>query len=133
MVDFEGKWPFKDGEFDEVRAWDFPQRVKDRAHFMNEAWRVLKEGGHLDMVVPSADSPLAFQDPTYESFWNSNSFYYYSVDHPEYLALYPEKIKCAFKIRLAPTDPDKTGGFQVKMVGKKVPYPELSTSASSPS
>lgn len=46
--------------------------------FMNEAWRVLAHGGLLAIMVPSTDGRAAFQDPTHKSFWNENSFFYWT-------------------------------------------------------
>jgi len=50
---------------------------------MNEAWRVLKPGGILDLAVPCvalADgsvNPGAFADPTHVSFWTLDDRYYF--------------------------------------------------------
>ncbi|MBK7469358.1 MAG: hypothetical protein IPI73_00755 [Betaproteobacteria bacterium] len=45
---------------------------------MNEIHRVLAPGGWLVARVPSTDGRGAFQDPTNRSFWNLNSFWYYT-------------------------------------------------------
>jgi predicted SAM-dependent methyltransferase len=45
---------------------------------MNELHRVLKIGGVLDIEIPSTDGRGAFQDPTHRSYWNYNSFLYYT-------------------------------------------------------
>jgi hypothetical protein len=47
---------------------------------MKEIYRVLAPGGWLIAQVPSTDGRGAFQDPTHVSFWNENSFKYYT-DH----------------------------------------------------
>jgi acetyltransferase-like isoleucine patch superfamily enzyme len=54
---------------------------------MNEIWRVCKDGALVDLFVPSTDGRGAFQDPTHVSFWNVNSFKYFSVENPYYLEL----------------------------------------------
>ncbi len=41
----------------------------------------------MDILVPSTDGRGAFQDPTHVSFWNINSFMYYSIEFPSYLQL----------------------------------------------
>lgn len=58
---------------------------------MNEAWRVLKPGGFLDMTVPCAYCPQkvhgvmvnvmnpgAFADPTHRTFWTWDDQFYFS-------------------------------------------------------
>jgi len=45
---------------------------------MKEAYRVLTDGGIFLIQVPSCPSKGAFQDPTQVSFWNQNSFWYYT-------------------------------------------------------
>lgn len=45
---------------------------------MNEIYRVLAPGGWLVSRTPSTDGRGAFQDPTHVSFWNPNSFWYYT-------------------------------------------------------
>lgn len=65
-----------------LRAFDFIEHVKDPIQFMNQAYRVLAPGGWLRIAVPSTDGRGAFQDPTHVSFWNLNSFWYYT--NPQY-------------------------------------------------
>jgi O-antigen biosynthesis protein len=45
---------------------------------MNEAYRVLAPGGFMFVEVPSTEGRGAYQDPTHVSFWNSNSFWYWT-------------------------------------------------------
>jgi hypothetical protein len=45
---------------------------------MSEIHRVLAHGGWAFIEVPSTDGRGAFQDPTHVSFWNENSFLYYT-------------------------------------------------------
>jgi O-antigen biosynthesis protein len=45
---------------------------------MNELYRVLAPGGWLMTGTASTDGRGAFQDPTHQSFWNPNSFWYYT-------------------------------------------------------
>jgi hypothetical protein len=47
-------------------------------HVMNEAHRVLVPGGMLDIEVPTTEGRGAWQDPTHVTFWNRNSFLYYT-------------------------------------------------------
>lgn len=71
--------PFPNDSVDEVRASDFIEHLPDKMRTMNEIYRVLKPGGIADIFVPSTDGRGAFQDPTHVSFWNENSFSYYTT------------------------------------------------------
>lgn len=51
-------------------------------HVMNEAWRVLVPGGKFDIEVPTTDGRGAWQDPTHRSYWNLNSFKYFTAGDP---------------------------------------------------
>jgi SAM-dependent methyltransferase len=52
--------------------------MKDGLQTMKEIHRCLRHGGWAIIEVPSTDGRGAFQDPTHVSFWNSNSFWYYT-------------------------------------------------------
>jgi SAM-dependent methyltransferase len=87
IADLNQRFPFASNSADRVRAHDVIEHLADRIHTMNEIWRVCKPGGIVDILVPSTDGRGAFQDPTHVSFWNLNSFFYYSIDHPAYINL----------------------------------------------
>lgn len=76
--DLNGKWPFADGTVGVVRAFDVFEHLKDPIHTMKELYRILATGGYAIIQVPSTDGRGAFQDPTHVSFWNQNSFKYYT-------------------------------------------------------
>jgi predicted SAM-dependent methyltransferase len=80
----------------EIHANDFLEHINNdkRIHIMNEIWRLLKSGGIFYSFTPSTDGRGAFQDPTHFSFWNQNSFYYYTDD--QHRLLY--NIKCKFDL-----------------------------------
>lgn len=61
-----------------VRAVDFMEHIVDKVWLMNEIHRVLVHGGLLLSLTPSTDGRGAFQDPTHVSYWNENSFFYYT-------------------------------------------------------
>ena len=66
-----------DNSCEVVRAHDAIEHIKDGKKLIHEIWRVLIDGGHLDISVPSTDGRGAFQDLTHVSFWNENSFKYW--------------------------------------------------------
>ncbi len=76
--DLNQRWPFGDGEIGLIRAHDALEHLRDPIHTMQEAHRSLTPGGWLLTLTPSTDGRGAFQDPTHVSFWNSNSFWYYT-------------------------------------------------------
>jgi hypothetical protein len=85
----------KPGSAGVVRAVDFLEHVADKVKLMNAIWRVLAPGGMLLAETPSTDGRGAFQDPTHVSYFNENSFWYYS--NVEYAKYVPE-IKCRFQV-----------------------------------
>lgn len=69
--------PFDDNSVEEVRAFDAIEHLRDGIFTMKEIWRVLKDQGIVDILVPSTDGRGAWQDLTHVSFWNVNSFGYW--------------------------------------------------------
>jgi len=78
ICDLDEDWPFETSSVGVIRASDVLEHLRDPIHVMNEAFRVLAPGGWFFVSVPSTDGRGAFQDPTHISFWNSNSFWYYT-------------------------------------------------------
>lgn len=72
--------PFPDSSVGVIRAYDFLEHVPQArvVAVMNEIHRVLVPGGWLLSRTPSTDGRGAFQDPTHVSYWNLNSFWYYT-------------------------------------------------------
>ncbi len=87
VADLTKVFPFPDNTVDEIRAYDCLEHLPNIIHSMNEIWRICKPGATVDILVPSTDGRGAFQDPTHVSFWNINSFMYYSIEFPQYLQL----------------------------------------------
>ena len=107
IADLENRWPWNDDSVHYIRAYDIFEHLHNPIHTMNEAWRVLAHGGILEVLVPSTDSRGAFQDPTHVSFWNINSFLYYSKKlHGRY---YPHLINCDFDCRTYDTRVNEIG------------------------
>jgi len=70
--------PLKDNSCGIVRAYDALEHIVDRQFIMQEIHRVLAPGGILLSRTPSTDGRGAWQDPTHVSFWNENSFWYWT-------------------------------------------------------
>jgi len=88
--------PYEDSSVDEVRAYDFLEHIPigKTVQVITEIWRVLKHGGRFDSFTPSTDGRGAFMDPTHVSFWNANSWLYYTNE--AYRKLYD--IEANFKM-----------------------------------
>lgn len=91
IADLNIKWPWEDSTVDVIYAHDCFEHLQNPEHpgnrgkiwAMNEAWRVLKPGGVLDLAVPclilsdGKINPGAFADPTHVSFWTTDDKYYF--------------------------------------------------------
>jgi SAM-dependent methyltransferase len=80
QADLSQPWPWPANSVDEIFARDIVEHLPDKRHTMNEAWRVLRNGGRFEIIVPTTDGRGAFQDPTHVSFWTPNDLTYYTVD-----------------------------------------------------
>lgn len=95
--------PLADSSVGVIRAVDFLEHVADKVALFNELYRLLAPGGLLLSQTPSTDGRGAFQDPTHVSFYNENSFWYYT--DANYRNFVPE-IKARFQVsRLATSYP----------------------------
>lgn len=60
-------WPWADASVEEVHASHFVEHLgpKERMHFANELFRVLKPGGKATIITPHWNSPRAYGDLTH--------------------------------------------------------------------
>lgn len=77
------QWPFEDGSVESIHTSHFMEHLTapQRVYFVNEAYRVLRDGGQCLITVPHWGSARAYGDPTHQwppvsEFW----FYYLSRD-----------------------------------------------------
>lgn len=77
-ADLRLTWPWADSSVMAFRAHDFIEHLPDKSHTMREMHRCLVPGGVALISVPSTDGRGAWQDPTHVSFWNENSFWYWT-------------------------------------------------------
>lgn len=61
-------WPWEDGTVEAIYGSHFIEHltVKERIHFVNEAYRVLKPQGTLHLIAPHAFSARAYGDLTHQ-------------------------------------------------------------------
>lgn len=84
-----------------IRAVDFLEHVTDKVALFNEIHRLLAPDGLLLSMTPSTDGRGAFQDPTHVSFYNENSFWYYTQNAMR--AMVPQ-ITARFQVSRLVTD-----------------------------
>lgn len=77
-ADLNERWPFEDNSVGVVNASHLFEHLPDKHHSMSELHRVLADKAWAFIEVPSTDGRGAFQDPTHVSYWNQNSFWYYT-------------------------------------------------------
>ena len=83
---FEVLETFEDNSVGIIRAVDFFEHIPDKIRLWNEMYRVLAHGGMIVSLTPSTDGRGAFQDPTHNSFYNENSFWYFAYEeHRKYV------------------------------------------------
>lgn len=70
--------PLPDNSVGVIYASHILEHLYDKHKIMCEIHRVLADGGWAFIQVPSTDGRGAFQDPTHVSYWNQNSFWYYT-------------------------------------------------------
>lgn len=70
--------PLPDNSVGVLNASHILEHLHDKTKIMSEIHRVLAHGGWAFIEVPSTDGRGAFQDPTHVSYWNENSFLYYT-------------------------------------------------------
>jgi glycosyltransferase involved in cell wall biosynthesis len=70
--------PLPDNSVGVLNASHILEHLHDKTKIMSEIHRVLAHGGWAFIDVPSTDGRGAFQDPTHVSYWNENSFLYYT-------------------------------------------------------
>ena len=78
VCDLNNGIPLPDNSVGVLNASHILEHLHDKTKIMGEIHRVLAHGGWAFIEVPSTDGRGAFQDPTHVSYWNENSFLYYT-------------------------------------------------------
>lgn len=107
LADLNGRWPFDDGEIGVFRAHDALEHLRDPINTMREAYRCLAPKGWMLTQTPSTDGRGAWQDPTHVSFWNSNSFWYYTKADQARFIRTPVRFQCARVKNFFPSEHEK--------------------------
>lgn len=72
------RWPIEDKSVGVFRAWNALSYLENPIHVMSEIYRCLSDYGWAIIDVVSTDGRAAYQDPNNVSYWNTNSFWYYT-------------------------------------------------------
>lgn len=94
VADLDEGIPLPDNSVGVVHASHILEHLRDARKSMAEIHRVLAPGGWAFIEVPSTDGRGAFQDPTHVTFWNQNSFLYYT---DRYLAQFIDNATTRFQ------------------------------------
>lgn len=87
--------PLPDNSVGVINASHVIEHLRDPIKTMKEIHRVLAHGGWAFIEVPSTDGRGAWQDPTHVSFWNENSFWYYTKQsHAQFIRNKDIKFSC---------------------------------------
>jgi glycosyltransferase involved in cell wall biosynthesis len=78
VCDLNDGIPLPDNSVGVLNASHILEHLYDKTKIMSEIHRVLAHGGWAFIEVPSTDGRGAYQDPTHVSYWNENSFLYYT-------------------------------------------------------
>lgn len=79
ICDLNDGIPLNNNSVGVINASHILEHLKDPIKSMSEIYRVLADGGWAMIEVPSTDGRGAWQDPTHCSYWNQNSFLYYTT------------------------------------------------------
>ncbi len=95
ICNLEDGIPLKDNSVGVLNASHVIEHLKDPIKTMREIHRVLANGGWAFIEVPSTDGRGAWQDPTHVSYWNENSFWYYTKQsHAQFIRNKDIKFSC---------------------------------------
>lgn len=75
-------WPFPDGRFGEVLAYDVIEHLGDVVATMEEIHRVCRDGAVVRVTLPHYSCANAFTDPTHRHYFGYFSFDCFSADSP---------------------------------------------------
>lgn len=93
VVDLNGPWPWGESSVDLLYGEDIVEhlyplgKAEGQANIievMRRCWTVLKPNGILMLRVPSTEGRGAWQDPTHVTYWNINTFRYFTKGFPHH-------------------------------------------------
>jgi len=91
-------WRFKDNSVEEVYCSHYVEHATDLVRFMEEVWRICKNGAKATFVAPHYGSTLAIQDPTHKRLICPETFLYFNKKWREDYTIGYYPIKANFEI-----------------------------------
>lgn len=81
--DIKNRFPFLDNAFDYVLCQHVVEHVSFdyKLDLITELWRITKEGGIIEIAVPTWNDRNAWRDPTHKSVWEPQTFSYFIPGH----------------------------------------------------
>jgi SAM-dependent methyltransferase len=77
-------YPLPDDCADEVVLHHVLEHFADPLPVMEEAWRIVRPGGRVQVRTPHFSGPFAWKDPTHRRAFTSESFHYYGENGYSY-------------------------------------------------
>lgn len=91
--------PFADNSVEEVYASHYVEHTKNLMAFMDEVWRICKDGAKVVFVAPYYTSMGSWQDPTHTRAISEMTWYYFNKEWREANKLDHYPIKSNFIIK----------------------------------
>jgi len=82
VCDFRRGLPLRNDSCDGAVADNLLEHLPDLIGFMNELWRVMRDGAEVQVIVPYYTSAGAHQDPTHVRFFTEKTFLYFNASLP---------------------------------------------------
>lgn len=99
VLDLErDEWPWDEDSIDELHCSHFVEHVHDFCAFMDNAWRVAKDGATFTIVCPYYSSIRAWQDPTHVRAINEITFYYFNAEWRAAQRLDHYPVECDWEV-----------------------------------
>lgn len=95
-------WPFETSSAQEIRAENILEHVENRTRFLEEIYRIAKNGAIIHITVPYQNSDLAWNDPTHKTafgidfmhhFTKESKYKYYTTARFKILDYKPKGLK----------------------------------------
>lgn len=77
-------WPFKDDSVEEIIMVHIIEHLPDTVKVMEEVWRIMKDGGLLNITLPYWNSEDFLTDPTHIKMFGNKTFEFFDPSSSYY-------------------------------------------------
>jgi SAM-dependent methyltransferase len=122
--------PFCNRSVEVIKAHNVLEHIEGTANFeylMRECWRVLKDGGLMDIVVPGAYSDGGMRDPTHTRHFTKSTFDYFKRERPRFHEWLPDTPWILLEVK-----GENDGTICVKMTPDRGTTPPLPSPTETP-